>query len=137
MCPTEDKTVSPSAFPRHLEQAATIDVLIAAVSVAPDAPGPDKGTGCLCLPPQPQPGLLLPAASRALFNVGLPHTGPFKRSEAPAGLCGTRTLNFRGSNERLQEESGLAGADSEKRPGWEPWCWEQREQVNRGGRGHW
>lgn len=83
---TEDKTVNPSAFPGHLEQAATIDVLIAAVSVAPDAPGPDKGTGCLCLPPQPQPGLPLPAASWALFNVGCPHTGPSKRSEAPPCL---------------------------------------------------
>lgn len=83
---TEDKMVNPSAFPRHLEQAVTIDVLIAVVSVAPDTPGPDKGTGGLCLPPQPQPSFLLTGSTppTAPFNVGLPHTGPSKRSEAPA-----------------------------------------------------
>lgn len=82
----EDKTVDPSGFPRHLEQAATIDILIAAVSVALDTPGPDKGSGGLCLPPQPQPSLLLTdsPSNLALINVGLPHTGPSKRSEAPA-----------------------------------------------------
>lgn len=129
---TEDKTVNPSAFPRHLEQAVTIDIFNSCSQRGTGHPWPGqrhwRPVSPSSTPAQPPSDWQPPTL--ALFNVDLPHTGPSKRSEAPACRTEPGPWTSEGTVRgcRVEDWQMLIQKRGLERRGLQ--CWEQRGQVN-------